>query len=882
MTRAALAKPALTLDIPQRRLLLEQFRNDLNQRFRSSAHAGACIRALSSRIDKELRTLWAELVSARVPAQSPAGAPGACLIATGGYGRGQLFPGSDVDILLLCAEGRSPALDAAVRAFLAAAWDLGLELSQSVRTLPDLIHFARIDQAGYTALLDARFLCGDRGLSRQMQQSLQAPDLWPAEEFLRAKLEERDQRHARHADTAHNLEPNLKNGRGALRDLQTTRWISQRCFGLSRWSALVAPGLLQADEARRLARAETWLGTLRFALHLISGRREERVLFDHQPALAQLFNRPGAHPREHPIESLMQRYFRAAGDIDRLSQALIERIARRVEQVHVPLATIAGSQHFGLSGDAIEALGSYKGFTVASDLMEPFLCLTRNHSSRTLGPDLAQALAKALPKFRRALARDRLAHEALETILRTRRPFRALTEMHRQGLLGALLPPFARVSGRMQYDLFHVYTVDQHTLFLIRNLERFFEPDADKQFDLAHELALRVRQPELLFFAGIFHDIAKGRGGDHSKLGAVDVRRYLKSQGAATADIDMVAWLVENHLLMSVIAQKQDIQDPDVVRRFAEKVGDWERLECLYLLTVADIRATNPKLWNGWKNKLLGDLYQATRFQLRRGTDQPVNRQDRVRATRLKALELLTGEGCMFNAVEALWDDFPEQSFWRYTPDQLRWLTQAIVSHGRPGQPLVAVRAVGGGGGTREIFVRVPDQAGIFATITSMLDRMDLSVIAARIMTCKSGHTLDTFQVLDLRKEEQDSMTRNLEIQMALNMAFAERPLKPKLAKRRATREQRLFKFTPQIAFESRSDDHGTLLSLVCADRPGLLASVAHAFRDADVRVHSARIATFGERAEDFFTVTTQDGRKLDANGSQRLREALLTRLSDT
>ncbi|HWS28223.1 MAG TPA: ACT domain-containing protein, partial [Xanthomonadales bacterium] len=310
------------------------------------------------------------------------------------------------------------------------------------------------------------------------------------------------------------------------------------------------------------------------------------------------------------------------------------------------------------------------------------------------------------------------------------------------------------------------------------------------------------------------------------------------------------------------------------------RVGDWERLECLYLLTVADIRATNPKLWNGWKSRLLGDLYQSARFQLRRGTDQPVNRQDRVRATRLKALELLTGEGCMFSAIEALWTDFPEQSFWRYTPDQLRWLTQAIVAAGRPNHTLIAVRAVGTGG-TREIFVRMPDQAGIFATITSMLDRMDLSVIAARIMTCKSGHTLDTFQVLELRKEEQDSMTRNLEIQMTLTMALSERPLKPRLARRRATREQRLFKFPPQIAFDTRVDDTGTQLSLVCPDRPGLLASVAHAFRDADVRVHSARIATFGERAEDFFTITTEDGRCLDEDAAGRLREALMARLSD-
>ncbi|MBL8245271.1 MAG: [protein-PII] uridylyltransferase, partial [Rhodanobacteraceae bacterium] len=731
---------------PARRQALADFRRRLGEDFRASRNAGPCIGRLTARIDAELVGLWS-LAMAELDRDEPV--QRACLVATGGYGRGQLFPGSDIDVLLLVPERREARLDAAVRAFLAAAWDLGLELAQAVRTLSGLIEFASEDLSGYTALLDARCLCGDEGLYGRMQAALRAPTLWPPAAFLRAKIEERDVRHGRHADTAHNLEPNLKNGRGALRDLHTARWIAKRCFGVDGWPALVGIGLLEADEARRLVRAERWLNDLRFALHVVSGRREERVLFDHQPALAQLFapEGPPAGSREHPVEGLMHRYFRAAGDIDRLSQALIERMARRIDGAHAPLQSIAGNGRFGVRDGGLEVLESHRGFSAPVDLVEPFLCIARSAAATALGPDLAQALARTLPGMRRTMAADHLAHEALEAILATRRPYRALTEMHRHGLLGALIPAFARVTGRMQYDLFHVYTVDQHTLFLVRNLERFFEPDPGDQFALAQELALRVRQPELLFYAAIFHDIAKGRQGDHSQLGAVDARRYLKRIGFELADIDLVAWLVENHLLMSVTAQKQDIQDPEVVRRFAEKVGDWERLECLYLLTVSDIRATNPKLWNGWKARLLSDLYQATRFQLRRGTDQPVNRLDRVRATRLKALELLTGEGCMFSAIEALWTDFPEQSFWRYTPDQLRWLTQAIVASGRPGQPLVAVRAVGGGG-TREIFVRMPDQEGIFATITSMLDRMDLSVIAARIMTCKSGNTLDTFQVL--------------------------------------------------------------------------------------------------------------------------------------
>ncbi len=853
------------------RQAMAAFRQSVADGFRETRRSTLWIRALSRQVDQLLVKLW-EL--------SLGNDSRACLVATGGYGRSQLFPGSDVDVLVLVPEGRDAELDRRVRAFLAAAWDTGLELAQSVRTLEDVAGFAARDLSGYTSLLDGRRLHGDLAMFDQLRAQVHGDSSWPASDFLVAKLAERSERHARHADTAHNLEPNLKNGRGALRDLQTARWIAQRCFGAQTWRALTEQGLLEANEAARLRSAESWLADLRFALHIVSGRREERVLFDHQPALADLFG-IGIQPnRHHAIETLMQRYFRAACDVDRLTQALIERMARRLSGMSDALSAIAGSSDYGLRGSLLEALEAHHGFNAPVDLIEPFLLLARTPGARTLGPDLAQGIARGLPQFRRSLASDRLAHETFGDILRTRRPYRALTELHRHGLLGALIAPFARVTGRMQYDLFHVFTVDQHTLFLVRNLERFFDAASAEEFPLAHELMQRVRQPELLFFAAIFHDIAKGRGGDHSTLGADDVRRYLKRLDYARADIELVAWLVENHLMMSVTAQKQDIQDPEVVRQFALAVDDWERLECLYLLTVADIRATNPKLWNGWKARLLGDLYQAARFQLRRGTDQPVHRQDRVRATRLRALELLTGEGCMFSAVEAIWSDFPEQSFWRYTPDQLRWLTHAIVAQGRPNNPLVAVRSVGGGG-TREIFVRMHDQKDIFATITSMFDRMDLSVIAARVMTTRSGRTLDTFQVLDLRKEEHDTMTRNLEVQMALEMALNEKPLKPRLARRRATREQRLFRFPAQIEFESRQDDAGTQVSLVCPDRPGLLASVAHAFRDADVRVQSARIATFGERAEDFFTVTTDDGHRLDDATAARLRTALIARIKE-
>ncbi len=797
------------------------------------------------------------------------------LIATGGYGRGRLFPASDIDVLILVPSTRSSEREAALRAFLAAAWDLQLDLAHSVRTIEEWAAFVDQDLSGFTAALDARVLAGAPEMATVIAATLARSRFTPAA-FFAAKLDETHARHAKHADTAHNLEPNLKNGPGALRDLDTLRWIGMRCAGVHRPADWVREGLAERDEMAALRRAEQWLMDLRFALHRQAGRREERVLFDHQKALAARFVKPKGSGF-HPVEALMQRYFRAAGDVDRLFEALTSRIEQRLFRPSRAWLPIAGSARLALDADVIEALPGHPGLARAADLIEPFVAIARIDGPMRLGPKLAHAIARAPKALRASLKRDRDAQEQLELILRSRHPYPALTELHRHRLLGELIPAFARVTGRMQYDLFHVYTVDQHTLFLTKHLQQFFVPPDDPEFALAHELMLRVRQPELLFLSALFHDIAKGRGGDHSTLGAKDVRRYLKLMGAPKADIDLCAWLVEQHLLMSITAQKQDIQDPEVVRKFAVKVGDWERLECLYLLTVADIRATNPKLWNGWKARLLSDLYKVARVQLRKG-GEALDRRDRIAATRLRALELLTGEGVMFSTVEALWLDFPEQSFWRYSPDQLRWLTHAIIASGRPGKPLIAVRSVGQDG-TREIFVRMQDQDGIFATIASTLDRMDLSVIAARVMTCKSGLTLDTFQVLDLRKEAQDAMTRNQEIQMALTMALSERPLKPKLARRRSTREERLFRFPPHIEFEQRVGENATQLMLVCPDRPGLLASVAHAFRDAGVRVQSARIATFGERAEDFFAVAGPGGEALSEGERERLLQALSARL---
>jgi [protein-PII] uridylyltransferase len=440
-------------------------------------------------------------------------------------------------------------------------------------------------------------------------------------------------------------------------------------------------------------------------------------------------------------------------------------------------------------------------------------------------------------------------------------------------VLGRLLPAFGAVSGHMQYDLFHVYTVDQHTLFVIRNLRAFARAEAAQQFPLAHALYQRLRRPGLLVLAGLFHDIAKGRGGDHSELGAADALAFAADLGLAPSEGELVAWLVRNHLMMSLTAQKQDIGDPAVVRRFAEACGDDERLDHLYCLTVADICATSPKLWNSWRDRLLMDLHQAARDALARGLAHPAGASERVRDAKVAAMALV-GEGR--ERVEALWEEFPDDSFLRYTPEQVAWQTRSILRHDDAGAPLVVVRDARERGST-EVFIYTADRPGVFATITAVLDRLDLSVLEARVVTSRRGHTLDTFEVLGPDGAPVADPARRGQIALRLRDELGREVLTAKPARRVASRRQRQFHVPTRIDFEP-AESGRTRLALVCADRPGLLAHVAAALRESGVQVHDARIATFGERAEDYFELTGAAG-ALDATETERVREALLAHL---
>ncbi|UNK59114.1 [protein-PII] uridylyltransferase [Pseudoxanthomonas daejeonensis] len=796
------------------------------------------------------------------------------LIAVGGYGRGELFPRSDIDLLVLAEPEAQQAQQAGLSRFFALLWDFGLPVGHAVRSAAECTA-AAADQTVMTALLEARPVAAEPEAMAALAAAIAPEKIWPPRDFFMAKREELLLRHRRHGDTSDNLEPNIKDGPGGLRDLHTLGWMAQRAFGVSDLEAVVGLGHLGPDEAAALARERRSLGRLRFGLHLVAGRPEERLRFDYQKALAQ---RLGYDDDEHSlgVEKMMQGFYRSAAIVRRISDRLLQRFEETFDGEATPEVL---NPDFVLRRGYLAAAANYWPEADLREVLALFATWAAHPEVRGLHSQTARALAESLPRLPAYTVAGPAARARFMALLRGPRPVETLTRMARLGVLGQYVPAFAQVSGRMQFDLFHVYTVDQHTLMVLRNIAGFASGAGDERFSIAHEVWPRLRKPELLLLAGLFHDIAKGRGGDHSELGAVDAREFCSAHGLSDADTGLVVWLVEQHLRMSVTAQKQDISDPDVVRAFATLVGDRERVDYLYLLTCADIAGTSPKLWNAWKDRLLADLYLSTRRVLREGLETPVDAEARVAEAREATRETMRVQGHDDATIDRQFAEMPDESFLRFRPEQLAWQAGALVQV-RMGDTRVAVRRIGGQGGEQggalEVFVHSPDRDGLFAAIVATLDRHGYGVHQARILMGPHGTVFDTFEVLPA-----DSFASGdpLQLEQALQQALSGALENVRAPRRAAPRQLRHFRFPPQVEFSAAADGRRSLLRLVCPDRPGLLADLAQALRACRLRVHDARIATFGERAEDIFQITDEHDQPLDAAAQELLRGELRARL---
>jgi [protein-PII] uridylyltransferase len=769
-----------------------------------------------------------------------------CLAAVGGYGRGELFPGSDVDLLLLLPDEPTREQQATLESWVQACWDVGLEIGHSVRTVAACLEEAAQDITVETNLLEARFLWGAQPLYAEFSQRFQAR--FNAQRFFDGKLAEQQARHARFDDSAYKLEPNLKDSPGGLRDLHTIHWLAQACGIRGGWTGIARAGLLTATEARRIAREERSLATLRIHLHLLAKRRDDRLAFDYQTELAERLGLAAtAHKRAG--ERLMQGYYRAAKLIQRANDILIQSLRVRLFPVTAPPQPIDAD--FQVRAQLLETRDPDLFQHQPDALLRVFIVLAQHPELAGFEPATLRALWRGSTQIGAAF-RANPAHRALFMTL-LRQPVgvtHALRAMHRYGLLARYIPPFGRIVGQMQHDLFHVYTVDEHIMTVLRNLRRLTVPAFAHELPLASRLIAAFDKPELLYLAALFHDIAKGRGGDHSELGIVDARRFCRQHALDKVDSELVAWLVGMHLVMSRTSQKEDISDPDVIAAFAAKVGTPRRLTALYLLTVADIRGTSPKVWNAWKGKLLEDLYHATLARLA-GSEQAVAD---IAAKQAEARVNLALYGLPDSAADALWQHLDTRYFMRYDPRDMAWQARMLWRHARTPAPIVRARLSPAGEGI-QVLVYTPDRPDLFARICGFFARIQYTIVEAKIHTTRHGYALDSFQVMELanRGIHYRDFLSFVEHELARDLDPVR--LLQTVPRGRLSRHQRHHPYPTTVQLEPDALGHGHMLTITCADRGGLLFSVAEVLMRHDVSVYAAKIDTLGERVEDTFMI---------------------------
>jgi [protein-PII] uridylyltransferase len=847
------------------RAALQGERQILQERFLGGVAAATLIRQHAAWVDDLLLRIWRYF-------WPPADSPDIALVAAGGYGRSELHPGSDIDLLILLADDQHASHQKRIEQFISLLWDIGLEVGHSVRSVPECTHEAVRDITVATTLMEARLLTGSDTLFQAMCTAVSPARLWTPREFFAAKLQEQSRRHRKYHDTAYNLEPNIKDGPGGLRDIQTVLWVAQRHYGSASLHDLVEHGLLTAAEHATLTEAQHFLWQIRFGLHTLTQRREDRLLFDHQRSLARQF---GYENEGHllAVEQFMKRYYRTVMELSRLNEMLLQLFQEAILYADTSHEPVTVNKRFQARNDFIEVSHAKVFQHHPFALLEIFLLLAQHAELKGVRASTIRLIRDHRYLIDDVFRADLRCRSLFMELLRQPRGItHELRRMNRYGILAAYLPAFGNVVGQMQHDLFHVYTVDEHTLFLVRNLRRFALPELAHEFPLCSEIFQQLPKTELLYLAGLFHDIAKGRGGDHSELGAADALDFCLHHGLSQYDARLVAWLVRHHLVMSSTAQRQDLSDPDVIANFAARVGDQVHLDYLYLLTVADIRATSPALWNSWKSALLADLYVATKRVLRQGLTNSIDQQERICDTQLMARQLLQQYNLQEDAVAALWRQLEDDYFLRHSVDEIVWHTQAIVRADPHDLPLILIRQQTHRGGT-EIFLYTQDQDHLFAATTTALDQLGLTVVDARIVTARSGYTLDTYIVLEESGETISDGYRIAEIAATLRQQLLTGTLDTQVT-RRARRQLQHFPITTEISFRQDSRQR-TVMEIICADRPGLLSRIARAFTVCGVRLHNAKIATFGARAEDIFFITDMDNRPL-------CDEARFTCLRDT
>ncbi len=786
------------------------------------------------------------------------------LLAVGGYGRGELHLASDIDVLVLHSYEQLPqSLQDRISRFITLLWDLGLEVGSSVRSLSECVEFVSNEVTIATNVLEVRTLYGNDEL-RQTLLALIRP-LWTDAAFFEAKRDEQIARHAKHHNTEYNLEPDLKNAPGGLRDIQTVVWVAKRHFGTTNLYDLVTHGFLTEFEYKQLHDSELFLWKTRFALHHVAKRNENRLLFDHQRTLATLLGYSDNNA-SRAVEQFMKDYYRVAMTVSMLNEMLLQYFDEAILRADEQAIIIPINDDFQLHDNYIEVTHHQAFARNPSALLEIFSIIAESTDILGVRASTIRLIMVEARKINAAFRHNPQNRAYFMEILRAPHAlFSTLRQMKRYGVLGKYLPAFGAIIGQMQYDLFHIYTVDAHTLLVIKNMRRFRYDASHDKFPVVTDVAQQLPKPELLYLAGLFHDIGKGRGGDHSELGSVDAIEFCLAHGLSTRSANLVAWLTRNHLIMSMTAQKQDLADPEVIQRFAKHVGDIQHLDYLYTLTVADICATNPKLWNSWRASLLRQLYQQTRRALRRGLNNPIDYDELIAETRITAMEALLTQGFSEDNVSSIWDKLGDDYFLRESANDIVWHTSAILNHGHNNAPLVAIQKSIGNQfqGATQIFVYTQDLPNLFAASVATLDQQHLTVLDARIITATSQFSLDTYIVLD---EDNTPITDNDRLDVireSLVHALSHPDDFPTVVQKRLPRALKHFSVKTEVNISNDIAKQQTSLEVITLDRPGLLARIGLIFMEHGVTLQSARIATLGERAEDVFFISDRHGQPI-------------------
>ncbi len=848
-----------------------QARSAIDSLFRQNVPAAELLAWQSAVSDTLIVHLWEQ----HIPAESYAEL---ALLAVGGYGRAELHPNSDIDILILTADNYTQA-DEAISAFVTALWDTGLDIGHSVRDVPRSVQEALADVTVVTNLLQSRLLSGSNALYDRLKQSIEPARVWGEADFFVAKRDEQSQRHVKFHGTAYRLEPNLKESPGGLRDIQTIEWLVIRLYGSNKLEALVTDGYLTDAELTELLEGRDHLWRIRYLLHIKSGRKEDRLLFDYQRDLAEDFGYD--QDGNEAVEQFMQKYYRTVTKVERLNGMLLQLFEDQLLNDPASLATVPINKRFQVTNNYLEVTSDtvFKDYPPA--ILEMFQVFASSEDIKGIGATTLRLLSSHLHLIDRRFRNELIPRDLFLQLFREPQKItRKLRLMNRYGVLANYLPEFEKIVGRMQYDLFHIYTVDEHTLMVIRNLRRFALSWHNEEFPQCSQIMQQhIDRPELLYLIGLYHDIAKGRDGDHSILGAEDAEKFCNHHGLTAVDTKLVTWTIRHHLAMSTTAQRKDISDPEIISEFAHFVGSLRYLNYLYLLTVADIRGTNPELWNSWKANLLQQLYISTERALKRGLDNPIDKQEIIDERMLEARRLMSPNvsrnAIDTGTIDAIWADCDDNYFLQYSADEICWHTTSIAQHSL-NETLVELRREAKRGST-EIFIHVADYDQIFVDIATSLEKLSLTVVSADILSSRRGMTLNTFYVLDKDGETIQDQARLDHIHTVLMQALTSRSDLDQPTQMPAPRRLRHFEFNPIIEFDNTASDDYTSLFIKAIDRPGLLSAIGYSFAENNIRVASANITTLGETAEDAFHIQNLDRSKVvDKKTLQQLHDSLL------